>query len=137
LQPVVQCGKDGVTDAFIAAANAAIDKHELIKVRLGENAEGDRQDLATTIAEATRAELVGVTGRTVLLYRRNPKKSVIQLPKKGAAKPPSAAAPVVQDDGGDDDDLGSDDDATDDEAADDDPADSDAGDDATGADDDG
>ena len=106
LQPVVQCGKEGVTDALIAAVNAAIETHELIKVRLGENAEGDRRDLATTIAEATRAELVEVLGRTILLYRRNPKKPVIQLPKRksGAARSVAAKPPVVKADEADTDD---------------------------------
>jgi RNA-binding protein len=100
LEPVVHCGKEGVSEALIAAANAAIDRHELIKLRLGENAAGDRSDLATAIAEATRADLVAVLGRTVLLYRRHPKKPVIQFPKKtgGPAKTGAPATPVVKDD---------------------------------------
>ena len=100
LQPVVHCGKEGVSEALIAAVNAAIDRHELIKVRLGESADGDRNDLATAITAATRAELVGVLGRTVLLYRRHPKKPVIRLPKKtgGAGGTNAAKAPVVKED---------------------------------------
>jgi RNA-binding protein len=105
LQPVVHCGKEGVSDALIAAVNAAIDTHELIKVRLGENADGDRRELAATIAEATHAELVEVLGRTVLLYRRHPKKPVIQFPKKkdgaaksGAPRTGAAKAPVAKND---------------------------------------
>lgn len=100
LEPVVHCGKEGVSDALIAAANDAIDRHELIKLRLGENAPGDRRDLATAIAEATHADLVGVLGRTVLLYRRHPKKPVIEFPKKtgGPAKTHAPAAPVAKGD---------------------------------------
>jgi RNA-binding protein len=112
LQPVVQCGKEGVSDALVAAANAAIDTHELIKVRISENADGDRRDLAAAIAAATRAELVGVLGRTVLLYRRHPKKPVLQLPKKGAAAKANTAkalAAPVANDGDRHDDLADDD----------------------------
>ncbi len=108
---MVHCGKEGVTEALIAAANAAVDKHELIKLRLSENAPGERRELATAIAEAMRADLVGVLGRTVLLYRRNPKKPVIQFPKKtgGPSKMDAPATPVVQDDdeGDDGDDAAS------------------------------
>jgi RNA-binding protein len=114
LEPVVHCGKEGVSEALIAAVNAAIDRHELIKLRLGENTAGDRRDLATAIAEATHADLVGVLGRTVLLYRRHPKKPVIQFPKKsgGPAKTPAPATPSVKDEDGTDAD--SDDDTVDD-----------------------
>jgi RNA-binding protein len=100
LQPVVHCGKEGVTDALVGAVNAAIDTHELIKVRLGEGADGDRRELAAAIAEAAHAELVEVLGRTVLLYRRHPKKAVIQFPKTktGAAKKAAARTPIAKHD---------------------------------------
>jgi RNA-binding protein len=106
LQPVVHCGKEGVTEALVAAVNTAIDTHELIKLRIGENADGDRRDLAAAIAEAAPAELVAVTGRTVLLYRRNPKKPVIQLPRASGGAKAAAPKPAAVDekDAGDDDD---------------------------------
>jgi RNA-binding protein len=81
LQPVVQVGKEGTTPALVAAVASALDTHELIKVRLSENAEGDRHELASAIAEATQSELVEQLGRTLLLYRRHPKKPKIALPR--------------------------------------------------------
>jgi RNA-binding protein len=80
LQPVVHCGKEGVSPALIAAVDSALGTHELIKVRLNENAEGDRQDLSESLAEATTSDLVEVLGRTLLLYRRHPTKPKITLP---------------------------------------------------------
>jgi RNA-binding protein len=80
LRPVVLVGKDGVTPGLIAATETALRDHELVKVKLGENAEGGRQALSTALAEGTRSQLVGVVGRMVLLYRRHPEKPQIVLP---------------------------------------------------------
>src|SRR4029078_11848892 len=35
LSPVVQTGKDGITDALVAATRTALSTHELIKVKVG------------------------------------------------------------------------------------------------------
>jgi RNA-binding protein len=96
LDPVVHCGKEGVSTALIAAADSALGTHELIKVRISENAEGDRHDLSEALAKATASELVEVLGRTMLLYRRHPTKPKIILPDaktKGAVRAPRKSDP--------------------------------------------
>jgi RNA-binding protein len=80
LEPVVHCGKEGVSTALIGAVDSALVRHELIKVRISENTEGDRHDLSEALAKATESELVEVLGRTLLLYRRHPNKPKIVLP---------------------------------------------------------
>lgn len=87
LTPVVLVGKEGLTDALGEATRVALESHELIKVKLGENADGDRRALAAALATATGSHLVGVVGRTLLLYRRRDKKPKIELP---AEKGPTA-----------------------------------------------
>jgi RNA-binding protein len=82
LAPIVQVGKEGITEALLSALEQAIAQHELVKVRLGEAAGDDRGALATALSEQARAELAGILGRTVLLYRRHPKEPKIVLPKK-------------------------------------------------------
>ena len=77
LEPVVQVGKEGITDGLVGATAAALAEHELIKVRVGEHA-GDRHDIAAALAAA--AELVGVVGRTLLLYRAREEEPKIVLP---------------------------------------------------------
>lgn len=72
LQPVVQIGKEGVSDGVVQALDIALDQHELLKLRLSENAPGERQELAAALAEKSGAALVQVMGRTLLLYRRRP-----------------------------------------------------------------
>lgn len=64
------------------ALDQALTDHELVKVRLGESAEGDRHALAEALASSVKAELGGVLGRTLLLYRRHPTEPKIVLPKK-------------------------------------------------------
>jgi RNA-binding protein len=80
-KPVVQIGKEGVTDALVRAASSALLTHELIKVKVLSEAPVDRKDAANELASKTKAVLAQVLGRTFLLYRRHPKKPKIVLPK--------------------------------------------------------
>jgi RNA-binding protein len=80
LDPVVQVGKEGPSQGLLGALDAALVEHELVKVRLGEQAAGDRHAIAESLAESTGAELIQVLGRTLLLYRRHPDEPKIQLP---------------------------------------------------------
>lgn len=79
LDPVVQVGKEGVSEPLVQAMEAALERHELVKVRFGESA-GDRHALAEAVAKACNAELAGVLGRTALVYRRRKKDPTIKLP---------------------------------------------------------
>lgn len=81
LEPVVQLGKNGLTDAIAAAVNDAIEHHELVKVRIGTECPDDRHEVAEALAKALGAEAAQVLGRTILLYRRHPKEPKITLPK--------------------------------------------------------
>jgi RNA-binding protein len=81
LTPVLQIGHEGVTDALVAQADAQLDAHELIKVKVGESSPLDRHDAADRLAAATRSDLAQVLGRTFLLYRRRHENPQIELPK--------------------------------------------------------
>jgi RNA-binding protein len=81
LSPVVFVGKEGVSDALVAAANAALETHELIKVKIQAEAPVDRKAAAAELAAKTESALAQVVGRTFLLYKRHPKKPKIVLPK--------------------------------------------------------
>ena len=84
LAPVVHVGKEGITDALVAATSAALLTHELIKVRIQSEAPVDRKQAAAELAERTGSGLAQVLGRTFLLYKRHPKKPRIVLPGPGA-----------------------------------------------------
>jgi RNA-binding protein len=80
LDPIVQVGKDGITDALVTATREALAAHELIKVRVGTEAPLDRKETGALLAEATGAELAQTLGRTFLLYLRHPKRPRIVIP---------------------------------------------------------
>ncbi|HEX9079270.1 MAG TPA: ribosome assembly RNA-binding protein YhbY [Desulfuromonadaceae bacterium] len=80
LKPVIQIGKKEIEQALIAEADAALDHHELIKVKLLESCLLDKNEAAGTLAEACRADVAQVLGRTFLLYRAAAE-PVIVLPK--------------------------------------------------------
>jgi RNA-binding protein len=72
LQAAVTIGKAGQSQAVLANIRDLLAAHELIKVRLTEGQGRQRKLAATELADAVHAELAGVVGRTVLLYRANP-----------------------------------------------------------------
>jgi RNA-binding protein len=80
LSPVVFVGKEGVTEGLVAAANAALLTHELVKVKVQSEAPLDRKEAAAELAAKTESALAQVVGRTFLLYKRHPKKPKIRLP---------------------------------------------------------
>lgn len=80
LTPVVQVGKGGIDDGLVAAIDQALTDHELIKIKIADNAGVDRQDAAADIAGKTKSEVAQVLGYTVLLYRAHPDEPAIELP---------------------------------------------------------
>jgi RNA-binding protein len=81
LDPVVQVGHDGVNDAVVQQTDVQLDAHELIKVRIGENAPQERHEAAEQLAGRTRSQVAQVLGRTALLYRPRKDKPQIVLPE--------------------------------------------------------
>ena len=80
LAATLHVGHDGVTDAVVRQADAQLEAHELIKVRVSENAREGRHDVAEALAARTRAQLAHVLGRTALLYRARKDEPTIVLP---------------------------------------------------------
>jgi RNA-binding protein len=77
---VVQLGKEGISDTVVNAVDEALVTHELVKVRVGQNAPEDRHEAAEALAERTRSEVVQVLGNTILLYRARENEPEIELP---------------------------------------------------------
>jgi RNA-binding protein len=92
LSPVVQIGRDGLSEPVIAAIAAALDQHELIKIKVGSSSDLERQEAADQAARATGSEVAQVLGNTALLYRRHPESPVIELPP-AERRPGSSAEP--------------------------------------------
>lgn len=74
LSPLVLIGKEGLNDNILQAVETELLNHELIKVKIGTNSSVDKKDAAETVPDSTGSILVQLIGKTLLLYRANPKK---------------------------------------------------------------
>ena len=74
LNPLVQIGKGGVTAGVLAQVAQALFDHELVKVRIGTECPLDRFAVADELAAQPGTRVVQILGRTVLVYKRHPKK---------------------------------------------------------------
>ncbi len=84
LSPLVLVGKEGLSKSLVAALDTELDNHELIKVKIGNNSDVDKKQAANFLPQATSSILVQLIGKTLLLYRKNPKRAKekrICLPK--------------------------------------------------------
>jgi RNA-binding protein len=120
LKPVVQIGHQGLTDGVMSALEAALERHELIKVKVSGESEQDAAELAPAVEKATRAQVAQIIGRTLVLYRRRDDNPKIVLPKSKPKPAPRPAAPALDDDDDDADDADDADDDQDEDGGDDD-----------------
>lgn len=74
LKPVIITGQAGVSPAVLLEINAALDHHELIKVRVNAEDREQRRELTDLICTETGAELIQAIGHVITLYRENPDK---------------------------------------------------------------
>ncbi len=74
LSPIGQVGKDGIGENMLASFSDCLEKRELIKINILENADGEPQALGRELAEKLSAECVIVIGRKAVLYRRSSRK---------------------------------------------------------------
>ena len=81
LEPIIQIGKEGITEGLVTATRAALLAHELVKVRVLSEAPIDRKEAGEELAERAGAALAQTLGRTLLLYKRHPHKPKIELPR--------------------------------------------------------
>lgn len=80
LKPLILIGKKEVEESLITEANAALDAHELIKVKLLESCLLNKHEASEMLASSCNADIAQVLGNTFLLYRAA-KTPVITLPK--------------------------------------------------------
>lgn len=79
LKPVVLIGRSEITESIIHETDAALEHHELIKVKLLESSLTDRREAAEHLSSSLKADVAQIMGRTVLLYRKS-KLPKIDLP---------------------------------------------------------
>lgn len=79
LSPAIMIGKNHLNKDVVEATLEALERHELIKVKIQEGCLEDRRMVATSLSQLTDSALVQLLGKTFLLYRPS-KDKLIQLP---------------------------------------------------------
>ena len=70
-KPLVQIGKEGLSENVLNAIDTALEAHELIKVKIA--AERDQREQSVPVIEdRVNCECVGTVGRMAILYREHP-----------------------------------------------------------------
>jgi len=84
LDPVVRVGGAGLTASVLRAIDDALDRHELVKIKIPAERE-ERKAIAAEASRATGSELAGQVGQVAILYRpaREEEARRITLPSAG------------------------------------------------------
>lgn len=80
LDPIFQIGKASLTPEVVEAVSEALEARELIKISVLKNCVDDPKEIAETMAERTRSQVVQVIGKKIVLYRESKNKKKIVLP---------------------------------------------------------
>ena len=76
---IMQIGKGGMGDNLAKTVSDALEARELIKLSVLENCMETPREMANMLAEAVGADVVGVVGRKIILYRPSEKNRRIEL----------------------------------------------------------
>lgn len=80
LDSTFQLGKSSLTPEFTEAVSEAFNTRELLKVSVLKNCMDDPREIAGTLAERTRSQVVQVIGRKIILYKESKENKKIILP---------------------------------------------------------
>ncbi|MCK7593273.1 ribosome assembly RNA-binding protein YhbY [Pseudomarimonas salicorniae] len=81
LKPVILMGAKGVTESLTAELALALERHELVKVKLAADDREERDAVIEALTSATGAALVQRIGNIAVLFLRNTKQPLIVLPR--------------------------------------------------------
>ena len=73
MDPVTQVGKGGIGDALVKTVSDALEARELIKLSVLETSSSNARETADELSRLTGADVVGVIGRRIILYRESTK----------------------------------------------------------------
>ena len=81
METIFQVGKGGINDQLIRQVDEALEKRELIKLRVLETSPVTSREAADEIALAVKADVVQVIGSRFVLYRESKDNKTIKLVK--------------------------------------------------------
>ena len=76
---IMQIGKDGISPNLVKTVSDALETRELIKLSVLETCEESPREAAEALAAEAGADVVGVIGRKIILYRRSVKNPKIEI----------------------------------------------------------
>lgn len=85
LKPLVFVGQKGFSQTLVDALNAALDRHELVKVKFVEfKDKAQKRAIIDRIETAGSCEMIGLIGHIATFFRQqqDPEKRKIELPRK-------------------------------------------------------
>ena len=86
LKPIIQLGKEGVTENFLDQLDEMLTAREIVKVTILETAGLEAKETPNAICEALRAEFVQAIGFKFTIYRKNLEEPKIVFPGHEQAK---------------------------------------------------
>ena len=81
LRPVVMIGQHGLRESILEELDTALDFHELVKIKISVGDREERDAMIAILVSRGNAQLVQRIGNMAVLFRRNPKKPKIELPR--------------------------------------------------------
>ena len=78
---IMQIGKGGITENLIKTVSDALEARELIKLSVLENCDWTQREAADELSKAVGADVVGIIGRKIILYRESKENKKIELKK--------------------------------------------------------
>lgn len=81
LKALLQIGGKGITPAFLAELEEVLERHELVKVKVGADDRDTRDAMIAELTEASGSALVQRIGHTAVLYRPSKEQRKIVLPR--------------------------------------------------------
>lgn len=81
IDPIFQIGKGGVSPELVEGLDLALENRELIKCNVLNNCMEDIREIASTIGDRTKSEVVQIIGKKIVLYREAKENPKIKLPK--------------------------------------------------------
>lgn len=76
---IMQIGKGGIGENLIKTVSDALEARELIKMTVLENSMESPKEVANELASLVDADVVGVVGRKIILYRESVNNKRIEI----------------------------------------------------------
>ena len=80
LSPIFQIGKTGIEETFLKQVEEALEKRELIKIKVLENSGLETREASDYICSKVGAEGIQAIGSKIVLYKQSKKNPKIEIP---------------------------------------------------------